>query len=182
MFNKIESGKNIPHNIYVIIEIPYGNNNIKYEISKKNSLLYVDRFIKNTVYYPFNYGYINKTISSDNDNLDVIIPINYKINIGTIILCKPIGIIKMYDNNIEDNKIIALPDDSISDEFKDINNISDISKDKLYKINFFLNNYKTINNKSLINILEYGNNTDAKKEIILSIKKFKKNNNNKNEK
>ncbi|MCM0158287.1 inorganic diphosphatase [Candidatus Nardonella dryophthoridicola] len=166
--------ENIPNSIYVIIEIPYYNNNIKYEI--KNNKIYVDRFIKTPLFFPFNYGYINNTLSLDGDKLDVIIPINYKLQIGSIILCKPVALILMEDENGEDNKIIAFPNNEITDEYNNINDLNDIPHYIINKIDFFLKNYKNLELNKFTIIKNYKNSNFAKEEILKSIYRFKNKN------
>ncbi|BBA85329.1 inorganic pyrophosphatase [endosymbiont of Sipalinus gigas] len=171
-FKTLLPGIDIPNNIYVIVEIPVGNKFIKYEFSKKDNLIYVDRFLKSPIFYPFNYGYINKTLSLDGDELDVVIPINYELHIGSIIECKPIGILFMEDESGEDNKIIALPSDKISKEYININEINELNEDLLNKITFFFENYKILDKDKFSKIIKYENSYFSKCEIIKSIKRY----------
>ena len=55
-----------------IIEIPR-NSRVKYEIDKTTNLVRVDRILSTPMVYPFNYGFIPNTLSSDGDPLDVIL-------------------------------------------------------------------------------------------------------------
>ena len=140
--NKVKAGDNIPNDIYVIIEIPSNSYPIKYEIDKKSGVLFVDRFIPTPMFYPCNYGYINQTLSLDNDPLDVLVPSPYPIQSNTVIHCRPIGILKMHDEAGHDAKIIAVPNVKICEEYKNINNISDISNLLKKQIVHFFQNYK----------------------------------------
>ncbi len=151
-FNNIPCGLNVPDDIFVIIEISYGHSLIKYEVNKKYDSILVDRFINTPVFYPFNYGYINKTLSNDGDPLDVVLICNYSIITGTVIHSRPIGILKMVDESGKDDKIIAIPNYNISSEYNDIHDISDISKLILRKIYFFFNNYKFLNKNKWVEV------------------------------
>ncbi|MBZ2279812.1 inorganic diphosphatase, partial [Buchnera aphidicola] len=91
------AGKNIPYDIYVIIEIPAHSHPVKYEMNKKYNMLFVDRFIPTPMFYPCNYGYINQTLALDGDPLDVLVPSPYPIQSNTVIHCKPVGMLKMCD-------------------------------------------------------------------------------------
>ena len=62
-------GKDAPHDIYVVIEIPANSDPIKYEIDKETESLFVDRFMGTAMFYPANYGYIPNTLSEDGDAL-----------------------------------------------------------------------------------------------------------------
>ena len=67
----VPAGKDLPEDIYVVIEIPANADPIKYEIDKESGALFVDRFMSTAMFYPCNYGYINHTLSLDGDPVDV---------------------------------------------------------------------------------------------------------------
>ena len=62
-FAKVPAGKEIPEDIYVVIEIPANADPIKYEIDKDSNAVFVDRFMATPMFYPANYGYIPNTLS-----------------------------------------------------------------------------------------------------------------------
>ena len=66
----VPAGKDLPEDIYVVIEIPANADPIKYEIDKESGALFVDRFMSTAMFYPCNYGYINHTLSLDGDPVD----------------------------------------------------------------------------------------------------------------
>ncbi|OZI14297.1 inorganic pyrophosphatase, partial [Sodalis-like symbiont of Philaenus spumarius] len=43
--NQVLAGKDLPEDIYVIIEIPANASPIKYEVDKESGALFVDRFM-----------------------------------------------------------------------------------------------------------------------------------------
>ena len=61
----VPAGKELPEDIYVVIEIPANADPIKYEVDKESGALFVDRFMSTAMFYPCNYGYINHTLSLD---------------------------------------------------------------------------------------------------------------------
>ena len=69
----ISLGKNPPHEINVIIEVPVGGEPIKYEMDKDAGTLVVDRFLYTSMRYPGNYGFIPHTLSGDGDPCDVLV-------------------------------------------------------------------------------------------------------------
>ncbi|QIE01843.1 inorganic diphosphatase [Buchnera aphidicola] len=164
-FKNIIAGDNIPHDVYVIIEIPSNSSPIKYEIDKKSGILFVDRFIPTPMFYPCNYGYINHTLSLDGDPIDVLVPSLYPIQSNSVIHCKPIGILKMHDESGNDAKIIAVPKSKICTEYKNINDISDISDLLKKQISHFFQNYKTLEKDKWVKIIGWGNCQEAKLEI-----------------
>ena len=55
-----------------VIEIPRGSKN-KYELDKRSGLLKLDRILYTSTHYPANYGFIPRTLSEDQDPLDVLV-------------------------------------------------------------------------------------------------------------
>jgi len=65
--NALNAGKNPPHEINVVIEIPKGSN-IKYEIgSEAEGGIFVDRILSTSMSYLCNYGFIPNTKEEDGD-------------------------------------------------------------------------------------------------------------------
>ena len=62
-YQNIPAGKDLPNDIYVVIEIPANSSPVKYEIDKDADALFVDRFMASPMFYPANYGYINNTLA-----------------------------------------------------------------------------------------------------------------------
>ena len=56
-------------NIYIEIE---KFSNIKYEYSKTDKKLIIDRILDEPFRYPYAYGYIPFTLASDGDELDIL--------------------------------------------------------------------------------------------------------------
>ena len=97
-----------PEDFVALIEIPKGSKN-KYELDKETSLIILDRVLFTATYYPMNYGFIPRTLSEDNDPLDVFVMCSQPIEKMSLVRCYPIGVIKMIDGNEMDQKIIAIP-------------------------------------------------------------------------
>ena len=65
--DRVSSGRNVPADINVIIEIPATGEPIKYEVDKETGAMFVDRFMSTAMHYPCNYGYVPHTLSEDGD-------------------------------------------------------------------------------------------------------------------
>jgi Inorganic pyrophosphatase len=48
----VPAGKELPEDIYVVIEIPANADPIKYEVDKESGALFVDRFMSTAMFYP----------------------------------------------------------------------------------------------------------------------------------
>ncbi|BBI01088.1 inorganic pyrophosphatase [Buchnera aphidicola (Nipponaphis monzeni)] len=171
-FCNVLSGKNIPEDIFVIIEISSNSNPVKYEIEKKTGILFVNRFINTKMLYPCNYGYINNTLSLDNDPLDVVVIAPYSLNPGSVIQCNPIGILKMIDESGDDFKIIGVPHSSVTTEYETIKDILDLSNNLKDQIIHFFTHYKDLEKGKWTKILGWDNSHTAKKEIVNSIERY----------
>ena len=125
----------------MIVEIPY-NSYVKYEFDKKTQKIRCDRILNTSMLYPGNYGYIPNTLSGDGDPLDVILICDYSLYPNTIIKIIIIGVLLTVDENGSDEKIIAVPDNSVDPNYGNINNVTDLSKFQLMKIKHFFQHYK----------------------------------------
>ena len=85
-----------------------------------------DRIISTSMLYPGNYGYIPETLSGDGDPLDILLLCDYPIYPGTIMKVKVIGVLLTTDEKGADEKLIAVPDDSVDHSSININSLSDI--------------------------------------------------------
>lgn len=120
-----------------IIEIPK-NSFIKYEM--ENNQLCVDRILTTPMPFPFNYGYIPKTLGEDGDPLDIVILSEHSLVPGCRLKAKIIGVLDMEDEKGVDEKIIG----TINSErkFENINDINQLDKQTLHDIKYFFKHYK----------------------------------------
>ncbi|PPI88505.1 inorganic diphosphatase [Candidatus Pantoea edessiphila] len=174
--DQVPAGIKIPQDIYVIIEIPANDNPVKYEINKQSHVLFVDRFISTTMFYPCNYGYINNTLSLDGDPIDVLVPTPYPLKSQSVIRCRPVGILKMIDDSGEDSKLIAVPHTSVSKEYDHINNVTDLPELLRSQIVHFFSHYKDLEKGKWAKISSWDDVIAAKNEIISSIERAKNKN------
>lgn len=166
--NKISSGKNLPQEINVLIEIPQGSS-IKYELDKDSGALVVDRFLYTSMVYPFNYGFIPATHADDGDPVDVIIISSLPINPGAIISAQPIGLLEMEDEGGLDNKILAVPTAKIDPQFADVKDIGDLNDAVKKKIKHFFETYKQLEPGKWVKIKDFLGKNRAEAEIKKSL-------------
>ncbi|HEY3700559.1 MAG TPA: inorganic diphosphatase [Spongiibacteraceae bacterium] len=143
-FDKIPAGKDLPNDIYVVIEIPANSTPIKYEIDKDADALFVDRFMATPMFYPANYGFIPQTLGDDGDPLDVLVVTPYPVAPGAVIRARPVGVLNMSDEAGQDAKVIAVPHDKLSALYKNIKEYSDLPELLLKQIQHFFENYKDL--------------------------------------
>ena len=168
-YHHIAPGKDAPNDIYVIIEIPANNAPIKYEIDKESDALFVDRFVSTPMFYPANYGYIPNTLSEDGDPLDVLVVTPYPVVPGSVIRCRPVGMLKMEDESGLDAKLIAVPHDKLTPLYKDIQEATDLPELLLKQIEHFFTRYKELEPGKWVKISGWADSHAAKAEILKSI-------------
>ena len=129
------------YNFDMIVEIPQ-NSNVKYEYDKNLQQMRCDRIITTSMLYPGNYGYLPNTLSGDGDPLDVLLLCDYPIYPGTVVNVKVIGVLLTTDEKGDDEKIIAVPEDTVDPSSKVIEDLHDIGQHLLNKIEHFFKHYK----------------------------------------
>jgi inorganic pyrophosphatase len=144
LLHDITPGDNIPNEITVIIEINKGSKN-KYELDKASGLLKLDRVMKTSQDYPFDYGFVPQTHWHDGDPLDVVLLTTYPLVPGILVDARPVAVMDMIDGGESDAKIIAVPVNDV--RFKNVKDITDVNEHTLKEIEHFFTTYKSIENK-----------------------------------
>jgi inorganic pyrophosphatase len=170
--SKVPTGKNPPHEVNVIIEIPAHADPIKYEVDHDTGALFVDRFMNTAMHYPCNYGYIPNTLADDGDPLDVLVHTPHNVISGTVIRCRPIGILRMSDEAGEDAKLVAVPVSKLTPLYNDVHETTDLPKLLLAQIKHFFEHYKDLEEGKWVKVEGWGSAADAKEEIVKSIAAF----------
>ena len=172
--DRVDSGRDIPNDINVIIEIPMAADPIKYEVDKKTGALFVDRFMMTSMHYPCNYGYIPHTIADDGDPVDVLVITPFPVTVGAVIRCRPLGVLKMEDEAGGDSKLLAVPIDKILPIYKHWQKHDDIAPERLAPIQHFFEHYKDLEAGKWVKVLGWGGPDEAKAEILAGIEAYKR--------
>ena len=170
----VPAGKELPDDIYVVIEIPANADPIKYEVDKETGTLFVDRFMSTAMFYPANYGYVNHTLSSDGDPVDVLVPTPYPLQPGSVIRCRPVGVLKMTDEAGGDAKVVAVPHTKLSKEYDHIKDVNDLPALLKAQIQHFFESYKALEAGKWVKVEGWGDVNEARKEILDSFERAKK--------
>lgn len=168
----LTSGKQLPDDINVVIEIPSNSNPIKYEIDKDSGMVMVDRFIGTSMVYPCEYGFVPHTLSEDGDPVDVLVVSPYTLAPGSVIRCRPVGMLQMTDESGQDAKILAVPVDKLTPRYKHVETPDDLGKDLLNKIEHFFKHYKDLESGKWVRIDGWKGVESARSEIMASVKRY----------
>ncbi|MDI4663254.1 inorganic diphosphatase [Xanthobacter autotrophicus] len=169
----IPIGKNPPHDVNVLIEVPIGGEPIKYELDKAAGTLFVDRFLYTAMRYPGNYGFIPHTLSGDGDPCDVLVANTRAIVAGAVISVRPVGVLLMEDEAGIDEKIIAVPSSKLTKRYDRVENYSDLPEITLKQIEHFFEHYKDLEPNKWVKILGWGDAAQAQKLIVEGIERAK---------
>jgi inorganic pyrophosphatase len=173
-YNQVPAGKDVPNDIYVVIEIPANHDPIKYEIEKDFDALMVDRFMATPMFYPANYGYIPNTLADDGDAVDVLVVTPYPVVPGSVIRCRPVGVLEMTDEAGSDAKVIAVPHDKLTTIYKDVQEATDLPALLLEQIKHFFENYKDLEAGKWVKVEGWSDAAKAKQIITESFEAAKK--------
>ena len=172
-YQNIPAGKDLPNVIYVVIEIPANSSPVKYEIDKDADALFVDRFMASPMFYPANYGYINHTLADDGDALDVLVVTPYPVVPGSVIRCRPVGVLNMTDEAGEDAKLLAVPHEKLTQAYNHVQDISDLPEMLINQIKEFFENYKNLEKGKWVKVESWEGVESAKAKILLAAAAYK---------
>jgi len=168
IWHSIRKDRIRPDRFLAVIEISKGSKK-KYELDKETGLLILDRLLYTATQYPANYGFIPRTYATDDDPLDVLVMCGEALDGLTTVECYPIGVMRMLDSEVPDDKIIAVPfNDPTWNFYKDI---KDLPPHIMEEILHFFTVYKQLENKKTSN-LETLNAAVAKKIIQKAINAY----------
>ena len=173
LFKDIIPGENPPKDINMVVDIPRDSRN-KYEYDEEAGHFKLDRVLYSPMFFPFEYGFMPQTISEDGDALDIALISTYSTFSGCVIRVRPIGVILMQDEAGTDNKIIAVPLDSIDPRFKEVQGIEDLGEHFKKEIELFLADYKKLEKGKyeFVKINGWAGKKKAEEIIRESIKKY----------
>jgi inorganic pyrophosphatase len=170
--DKVTSGRDVPNDFNVIIEIPQHGDPIKYEVDKETGAMFVDRFMSTAMHYPCNYGYIPHTLSEDGDPVDVLVVTPVPLITGVVVRCRPVGMLKMTDEAGVDAKLIAVPVDKLCGLYRGVKQPEDFSPLLLKQIAHFFEHYKDLEPNKWVKVEGWVGAEDAQAEILAGIERY----------
>ena len=162
----VSPGKNPPEEINVIVEIPKDSEPVKYEMDKDSGAIFVDRILSTPMRYPCNYGFVPQTLCGDGDPADVLVVLPLPLVPGSVVRCRPVGVLKMSDEAGSDEKILAVPVAKIFNGYAHVEDIDQVSSHWLERIGHFFEHYKDLEKGKWVKIEGWGNAAEAKQILV----------------
>ena len=133
--------------LYARIEIPQGSRN-KYEWDPELNEIVLNRFLFSSVVYPTDYGFFPNTLAEDGDPLDALVCVSEPTFPGCMIEVKPIGVLRMSDEEGRDDKILCVP--CRDPHWMTFEQLDDISEQLRGEIEHFFTIYKQRERKQVV--------------------------------
>lgn len=168
----VTSGKNLPEEINVVIEIPKDSEPVKYEVDKASGAIFVDRILSTPMRYPCNYGYVPNTLCGDGDPADVLVVLPLPLVPGSVVRCRPVGVLRMSDEAGSDEKILAVPIEKIFSGYAHIEDIDQVSSHWMERIGHFFEHYKDLEKGKWVKLDGWGGAAEAKRILVESVERY----------
>jgi inorganic pyrophosphatase len=168
----VPTGRTVPNDVNVIIEIPMNSEPVKYEVDKDSGAIFVDRLLTTPMRYPCNYGYIPHTLCGDGDPLDALVMMPMQLIPGCVINCRPIGMLMMTDESGTDEKLVVVPSTKISPLYKDVETVRALPDPIRQQIAHFFAHYKDLEKGKWVKIEGWHGPKDAQKAIMESVERY----------
>ncbi len=143
---QIPVGPKAPFEVNVVIEISQGSSN-KVEYHAEWGAFVLDRTLFSPLYYPCNYGFVPSTLFEDGDPLDILVLSSHPIAMGTVVVARPVGLLRMHDDKGPDDKVIAVF--AHDPRFEHVRRLSDLSEHRKKEIHHFFQVYKDLEDKAV---------------------------------
>ncbi len=166
---KIPTGENPPHDVNVLIEVPLGGEPIKYEIDKASGAMFVDRFLYTSMRYPCNYGFIPHTLADDGDPMDVMVVGQRALVPGAVVRARPVGVLLMQDEKGMDEKVLAVPHQTLTAFYDNIETYLDLPDILIKKISHFFEHYKDLEPNKWVKVLDWKGLPETHEVIMSSV-------------
>lgn len=164
-------GAGVPDAINVVVEIPANTGPVKYEVDKDTGAVFVDRFMATAMFYPCNYGYVPDSLADDGDPLDVMVVTPHPLIAGTVITCRPVGVLEMEDEAGDDAKIVAVPVSKVTRIYDRVLAAADLPEGLVHTIEHFFAHYKDLERGKWVKVRGWGNADQARAYIAKALKR-----------
>ena len=168
LLHDIDPGPECPEIVRMIVEIPKNSGN-KYEYDRALGVFRLDRTLYSPMHYPGDYGFIPGTLAEDGDPMDVLAMVDQPSFSGCLIEVRPVAVLNMVDNEVSDQKIIAVP--TRNPRYDQIHTLDQIFAHVRREIEHFFTIYKELEGRTT-RMEGWGDPREARRVIQDSRKKY----------
>ena len=172
--DRIPIGVEPPHNVNVIIEIPFGSEPVKYEIDKDSGALFVDRIMHTAMRYPANYGFIPHTLSDDGDPLDALVVAGVPFVSGSVVRARAVGVLVTEDQKGGDEKLLMVPVDDLHPYYSGVRSYTELPAIVLEQVEHFFAHYKDLEPGKWVKVHGWEGPEAAERMIMEGVERAKK--------
>jgi len=104
--------------------------------------------------------------------VDKDMPTPYPLLAGSVIRCRPVGVLKMTDESGEDAKIVAVPHSKLTKQYDHIKDVNDLPELLRAQIQHFFERYKELEAGKWVKVEGWGDKAAAEAEIISSAERY----------
>lgn len=168
----IPCGRHIPDDVNVIIEVPLNSEPVKYEVDKKSGAVFVGRLLATPTCYSRNYGYVTGTLSSNGTPIDALVLTPTPLVRACVINRRPIGMLTMDGEAGPDEKLLVVPDRSVSSLFDEVAETDALPATVRNQISLFFLHYKNLEKNKWMKLIAWRSASQMKSAIVESVKRF----------
>jgi inorganic pyrophosphatase len=168
LWHDIHPGPDVPTLVMGIVEISCGSK-AKYEVDKATGILRLDRVLHGAMHYPINYGIVPRSLGQDGDPFDILVHTQVALQPGTLVLARPVGLLRMVDQGAVDDKLLctAANDPSVAH----IQSLADVPPHLLAELSHFFEEYTQLEGKK-VQVLPYGSQADAYQALTEALVRY----------
>jgi inorganic pyrophosphatase len=91
---------------------------------------------------------------------------------GSVIRCRPVGVLKMSDEAGSDEKLLAVPVDKVFNGYSHINDLSQVSPHWCERIGHFFEHYKDLEKGKWVKVDGWGGAEEAKAILVDAMQRY----------
>jgi inorganic pyrophosphatase len=112
-------------------------------------------------------------LCGDGDPADVLVILPLPLVPGSVIRCRPVGVMMMQDEAGSDEKLLAVPVDKVFNGYSHVHDISQVSKHWLERIGHFFQHYKDLEPGKWVKISGWGEAAQARQIVTDAVERFR---------
>ncbi|RBD01396.1 inorganic pyrophosphatase, partial [Xanthomonas oryzae pv. oryzae] len=91
---------------------------------------------------------------------------------GSVVRCRPVGVLRMSDEAGSDEKILAVPIEKIFSGYAHIEDINQVSSHWMERIGHFFEHYKDLEKGKWVKLNGWGGAAEAKRILVESVERY----------